>query len=128
MPLYTITMQTESLTSESRARLASQITELHSKYAGVPRNWVHIIFQQYERDSGFTAGAPAKAVALTLMIRTGRSDEYKRGLLTQLWKLLQTATGAPDDQMVVGILEVSANQAMEMGEVMPSVDQIDARA
>jgi phenylpyruvate tautomerase PptA (4-oxalocrotonate tautomerase family) len=67
------------------------------------------------------SGEPAATVALTLLIRAGRSDEYKRGLLTRLWKLLQTATRAPDDQIVIGIQEVPASQAMEMGQIMPDI-------
>jgi hypothetical protein len=40
-------------------------------------------------------------------------------LIQRLWKLFQTATGAPDDQIVIGIQEVPASQAMEVGQVMP---------
>jgi len=98
-----------------------ELTTLHSDYAGVPKNWVHVVFQDYAPGSGFTAGEPAATAALTLLIRTGRSPEYKRELLQRLWKLLQTATGAPDDQIVIGIQEVPASQAMEMGKVMPDV-------
>jgi hypothetical protein len=42
-------------------------------------------------------------------------------LLKRLWGLLQSATGAPDDQIVIGIQEVPASQAMEMGQIMPDV-------
>jgi len=31
------------------------------------------------------------------------------------------ATGAPDDQIVIGIQEVAPSQAMEMGQIMPDV-------
>ena len=58
---------------------------------------------------------------LTLLIRTGRSPEYKRKLLQRLWTLFQTATGAPDDQIVIGIQEVAPSQAMEMAQIMPDV-------
>ena len=60
-------------------------------------------------------------MALTLLIRTGRSPDYKRGLLKRVWELLQSATGAPDDQIVIGIQEVAPSQAMEMGEIMLEV-------
>src|ERR1700733_13629167 len=103
MPLYTVTTQAGALSDGAKARLASELTTLHSEYAGVPKNWVHIIFHEYAAGTGFTAGEPAAAVALTLLIRTGRSAEYKRELLTRLWKLVQAATGAPDDQIVLGI-------------------------
>ncbi|MFM0247071.1 tautomerase family protein [Paraburkholderia sediminicola] len=121
MPLYTITIQDGVLGSEAKTSLAMELTTLHSDYAGVPKNWVHVVFQDYAPGSGFTAGEPAATAALTLLIRTGRSPEYKRELLQRLWKLLQTATGAPDDQIVIGIQEVPASQAMEMGKVMPDV-------
>ena len=39
----------------------------------------------------------------------------------RLWELLQEATGAPDDQIVIGIQEVPPSQAMEMGQIMPDV-------
>jgi phenylpyruvate tautomerase PptA (4-oxalocrotonate tautomerase family) len=121
MPLYTVTTQAGVLSSAAKANLAVELTTLHSEYSGVPKNWVHIIFQDYGQGSGFTAGEASATAALTLLIRTGRSAEYKRGLLTRIWKLFQAATGAPDDQIVIGIQELPASQAMEMGQVMPDV-------
>jgi phenylpyruvate tautomerase PptA (4-oxalocrotonate tautomerase family) len=121
MPLYTVMTQAGVLSGEAKATLASEVTALHSEYAGVPRNWVHIVFQEYAPGNGFTAGEAAATAALTLLIRTGRSSEYKRGLLKRLWELLQDATGAPDDQIVLGIQEVAPSQAMEMGQSMPDV-------
>ena len=121
MPLYTILTQAGSLGDRKKTEIAGKLADLHSEYAGVPRNWIHVVFQDYAPGSGFTAGKPASTVALTLVIRTGRSDEYKQGLLLRLWDLMQQSTGAPDDQLVVGIQELPASQAMEMGKPMPSV-------
>ena len=121
MPLYTLITQDGVLSGDAKATLAMELTTLHSEYAGVPSNWVHVVFQDYASGSGFTAGEPAATAALTLLMRTGRSPEYKRELLQRLWKLFQTATGAPDDQIVVGIQELPASQAMEMGRIMPDV-------
>jgi phenylpyruvate tautomerase PptA (4-oxalocrotonate tautomerase family) len=92
MPLYTVTTQTGLLDSAAKAKLASELTTLHADYSGVPRNWVHIVFQDYAPGSGFTAGEVAATAALTLLIRTGRSPEYKRELLKRIWKLVQEAT------------------------------------
>jgi phenylpyruvate tautomerase PptA (4-oxalocrotonate tautomerase family) len=121
MPLYTVTTQAGVLGNEAKAKLAGEITALHSEFSGVPKNWVHIVFAEYAPGNGFTAGEPAATAALTLLIRTGRSPEYKRRLLKRLWELLQGATGAPDDQIVLGIQEVPPSQAMEMGQIMPDV-------
>jgi phenylpyruvate tautomerase PptA (4-oxalocrotonate tautomerase family) len=121
MPLYTIDTQAGVLDQPGRADLAEKLTNLHSEYSGVPKNWVHVIFSEFPAGHGFTAGAPAETASLTVLIRAGRSADYKRGLLIKLWGLLQEATGSPDGQLVIGIQEVPASQAMEMGKVMPDV-------
>jgi phenylpyruvate tautomerase PptA (4-oxalocrotonate tautomerase family) len=121
MPLYTVSTQTGVLTDETRAALAESLTAFHCDYSGVARSWVHVIFQEYSPGRGYSAGSAAPAAALTLLIRTGRSVEYKRGLMKRLWEFLQSATRAPDDQIVIGIQEGPPSQAMEMGQLMPEV-------
>jgi len=123
MPLYTITTRAGVLGDAAKARLAGELTSFHCEYSGVPKNWVHVVFHDYPAGNGFTAGEPAPTAALTLLIRTGRSPDYKRGMLKRLWELLQGATGAPDDQIVLGIQEVPPSQAMEMGQIMPEVGE-----
>jgi phenylpyruvate tautomerase PptA (4-oxalocrotonate tautomerase family) len=122
MPLYTVTTQAGVLSTGAKATLAAELTAFHAEYAGVPKNWVHVVFQEYAEGNGFTAGEVAATAALTLLIRSGRSAEYKRGMLKRLWELVQNATGAADDQIVLGIQEVPSSQAMEMGQIMPDVD------
>ena len=121
MPLYTLVTQKGTLDRHAKAHLARQLTSFHSEYAGVSPNWVHVVFKDFEPGDGFSAGEQAATTALTVLIRTGRSADYKTGMLTQLWNLFQGATGAPDDQIVIGIQEVSPSQAMEMGRVTPDV-------
>ena len=121
MPLYTITTQTDQLNGPAKADLATKLTAFHAEYAGVPKNWVHIVFHEYPIGSGFSAGRPSPTVSLTLLIRTGRPADYKREMLKRLWSLVQAATGAPDEEIVLGIQEVPASQAMEMGQVMPDI-------
>ena len=121
MPLYTVVTQAGALNEKAKAKLAGDLTTFHAEYSGIPKNWVHIVFQDYALGAGFTAGEASATAALTLLIRTGRSPEYKRGLLKRVWELFQDATGAPDDQIVLGIQEVPPSQAMEMGQIMPDV-------
>ena len=121
MPLYTVTTQAGVLSGEAKAKLADELATFHSDYSGVPKTWVQVVFQDYAPGSGFTAGKPSAVAALILQIRTGRSVEYKRGLVQRLWELLQHATGAPDNQIVIGVNEVPPSQAMEMGKIMPEV-------
>ena len=121
MPLYTVTTQAGVLGTAAKAELADKLTAFHAEYAGVPKNWVHIVFHEYPIGSGFTAGRPSPTAALTLLIRSGRSADYKKEMLKRLWSLMQTATGAPDEEIVLGIQEVPSSQAMEMGRIMPDV-------
>jgi phenylpyruvate tautomerase PptA (4-oxalocrotonate tautomerase family) len=122
MPLYTITTLAGVLGGQSKADLAARPKALPSESAGVSKNWVHVAFQDYAIGSGFTAGEPAATASSTLLIRSGRSAEYEHGLSTRLWKLLEGATRAPDDQIVAGIQEMPSSQAMEMGQIMPEVE------
>jgi phenylpyruvate tautomerase PptA (4-oxalocrotonate tautomerase family) len=121
MPLYTVMTQVGVLDGPGKAALADKLTAFHSEYAEVPKNWVHIVFQEYPAGSGFTAGRPSPTDSLTLLIRTGRSADYKREMLKRLWSLVQAATGAPDEEIVLGIQEVPSSQAMEMGKIMPDI-------
>jgi phenylpyruvate tautomerase PptA (4-oxalocrotonate tautomerase family) len=121
MPLYTITTQADILDSPAKADLAHKLTTFHVEYAAVPEKWVHVVFHEYPRGNGFSAGKPSPTAALTLLIRSGRSAEYKREMLKRLWTLLQAATGASDEEIVLGIQEVPSSQAMEMGQVMPDI-------
>jgi phenylpyruvate tautomerase PptA (4-oxalocrotonate tautomerase family) len=123
MPLYTVTTQAGVLSGEAKARLADELAAFHADYSGVPKTWVQVVFQDYAPGSGFTAGKPSAVAALILQIRTGRSAEYKRGLVQRLWELLQHATGASDDRIVIGVNEVPPSQAMEMGKIMPEVGE-----
>lgn len=101
MPLYSVTTQSCALNDAAKADLAAKLTTMHSELAG-------------ER---------AATASLTVLIRTGRSPEYKRKMLKLLLDLLRQATGAPDDQIAIGIQEVPASQAMEMGQIMPDTAQ-----
>jgi phenylpyruvate tautomerase PptA (4-oxalocrotonate tautomerase family) len=128
MPLHTVNTQEGSLGDDAKTELAGKLTALHCEMSGVPKNWVHVVFHDYAAGSGFTAGEPAAAVALAVLIRTGRSSEYKRELLKSLWRLLQVATGAPDDQIVIGVQGIPASQAMEIGQIMPDVAEPSVRS
>ncbi|MBY5705747.1 hypothetical protein HFO38_24025 [Rhizobium leguminosarum] len=121
MPLYNIMTRANSLSSETKAALAAELTAFHSRFADVPTKWVHIVFLDYAADSGFSNGSPSPTVTLTLLIRSGRSAEYKRQLLAKIWELLQAATNAPDEEIVISLQEGDASNAMEMGKILPDV-------
>ena len=85
MPLYMVATQAGSLSDAAKAKLAGELIILHAENADVPKNWVHVIFQDYAPENGFTAGEPEATASLLVTIRTGRSGDYKHGLLTRPW-------------------------------------------
>lgn len=121
MPLYTVFTEEGVLSREAMVALAAEITDFHCKLSGVDRNFVKIVFDSFPKGNGFVGGEDTAPVALTVLIRAGRSADYKTKMATELWTMVQRATGARDPQMVVGIEELSASQAMEMGKIMQDV-------
>ena len=69
MPLYTVTTQIGVLSTAAKAKFAAEVTTFHSEYSGTPKNWIHIVFQDYPQGSGFTAGRSSATATLTLLIR-----------------------------------------------------------
>ena len=117
-----VSTQSGGLTGEAKAALAEELTAFHRACAGVPRNWVHVIFQEYAPGNGYTAGKAAAAAALTLLIRTSRSVEYKGDSSSAYGNSCRAPHAPPDDQIVIGIHEVPPSPAMEMGQIMPEVE------
>jgi len=121
MPLYRIATQEGLLSSEAKAALAEQITDFHCRMAGLDKVFVKILFDTFPAGDGFVGGESAPAVTLTVLVRVGRSVDYKHEMLRGLWSLLQRATAAADAQMLVAIEEAPASNAMEMGQIMPEI-------
>jgi phenylpyruvate tautomerase PptA (4-oxalocrotonate tautomerase family) len=122
MPLYTISTEEGTLSPEAKSALALEITEFHHKLTGLDKDFVKIIYSTFPRGDGFVAGDTAAAAILTVLIRIGRSADYKRKMLLELWTILKRATNATDRQMLLAIQEAPASQAMEMGQIMSELD------
>jgi phenylpyruvate tautomerase PptA (4-oxalocrotonate tautomerase family) len=122
MPLYRISTRNDALSSEAKAALAAEITEFHCKMTGLDKSFVKLIFETFPADHGFVGGETGAATILTVLIRAGRSTDYKHQMLRQLWAMLQRATGATDADMLVAIQEAPASNAMEMGQIMPELE------
>ncbi len=121
MPLYSIATQNGAVSVEAKAGLAAQITDFHCRLTGLDKAFVKIICDTFPAGDGFVSGKAGAAVILTVLIRGGRSSDYKRNMLLQLSSMLQSATGARDEQMLVAIQEAPASQALEMGQIMPEL-------
>jgi len=121
MPLYRLYLQADMLSDQDKAAFAAKITKFHCDLTGLEPAYVKVLFAILGRGDTFVAAAARPVAILTVLIRAGRSTEYKQNMVRQLWMMLQTATRATDEQMLVAIEEAPASQAMEMGLVMPDL-------
>src|SRR6202035_1541296 len=121
MPLYTAITEHDSVSDETKARIAEEITRIHAAVMKVPKNFVRVVFFSYPKHSGYTAGEEAPTAALNCVLRSGHTVEEKTNLLKQLWSLFQERTGLATDQLAISLQEIPPSNAMEMGQVMQAV-------
>jgi phenylpyruvate tautomerase PptA (4-oxalocrotonate tautomerase family) len=121
MPLYTVITEQDFVSDETKARIAQEITRIHSAVMKVPKNFVRVVFLSYPQHSGFAAGEEASTAALNCVLRSGHTVEEKTNLLKQLWSMFQKLTGIATEQLAISLQEIPSSHAMEMGQIMPEV-------
>jgi phenylpyruvate tautomerase PptA (4-oxalocrotonate tautomerase family) len=121
MPLYTVITQEDCLSTETKSRIAEEITRIHSTVMNVPKNFVRVVFLSYAVGSGYTAGRAAPTAAVNCILRSGHGVAEKADMLRQLWSMFQNLTGITTDQLALSLQEISSSNAMEMGQIMQSV-------
>jgi phenylpyruvate tautomerase PptA (4-oxalocrotonate tautomerase family) len=121
MPLYTVITQDGTVSIETKAKIAEEITRIHTIVMKVPKNFVRVVFLSYPKGSGFTAGEQAPTAALNCVLRSGHTQEEKTDMLQQLWTIFQSLTGIAMDQLALSLQEIPSSNAMEMGQIMQAV-------
>src|ERR1700688_2808621 len=123
MPLYTVITQEHALSGETKLKMADEITRIHTAVMKVPRSFVRVVFLSYPAGSGYTAGVEAPTAALICVLRSGHSMAEKNDMLQQLWSMFQILTGIANDHLAISLQEIPSGNAMEMGQIMPSLGQ-----
>ena len=121
MPLYTVITQEHELSSETKLKMADEITRIHTAVMKVPGGFVRVVFLSYPAGSGYTAGVEAPTAALNCVLRSGHSMAEKGDVLQQLWSMFQDLTGIATDQLAISLQEIPSSNAMEMGQIMQAV-------
>jgi phenylpyruvate tautomerase PptA (4-oxalocrotonate tautomerase family) len=121
MPLYTAITQEGTVSIETKAKIAEEITRIHASVMKVPKGFVRVVFVSYPKGSGFTGGSEAPTAALSCVLRTGHTVEEKTDMLKQLWAMFQDLTGVATDQLALSLQEIPPSNAMEMGHIMQAV-------
>src|SRR5262245_58121128 len=116
MPTYSVTSVEGCLDAPKRAKIASEITHIHSKTTGAPTYFAQVIFTEIAPDYHFVGEVPLKGhqVFVNGQIRGGRSAESKDSLIAQI-----PATVAEASNVWVYITHLAPRQMVEFGHVLP---------
>jgi phenylpyruvate tautomerase PptA (4-oxalocrotonate tautomerase family) len=121
MPFYTAITQERTVSAETKAKIAEEITLIHTSVMRVAKNFVRVVFLSYPKGSGFTGGEQAPTASLNCVLRSGHTLEEKTDMLQQLWAMFQGLTGVATDQLGLSLQEIPSSNAMEMGQIMQAV-------
>jgi phenylpyruvate tautomerase PptA (4-oxalocrotonate tautomerase family) len=121
MPLYTVISQDGTVSAETKAKIAEDITRIHTIVMKVPKSYVRLVFLSYPQGSGFCGGVQAPTASLNCVLRSGHTLEEKTDMLQQLWAMFQGLTGIATDQLALSLQEIPSSNAMEMGQIMQAV-------
>src|ERR1700727_2855194 len=109
MPLYTAITQAATVSAETKAKSAEEITRIHTTVMKVPTNFVRVVFLSYPKGSGFAGGVQAPTASLNCVLRSGHTLEDKTDMLQQLWKMFQSLTGIATDQLARSLVEIPSS-------------------
>jgi phenylpyruvate tautomerase PptA (4-oxalocrotonate tautomerase family) len=119
MPVYTCTAAQGTLTSESKASLAAEITRIHAAINHVPAAYVNVIFSEPPSESVFAGGVPGTPLIITGWARRGHPQEDTTRLALELSSAAVRVTGVEEEHVMVVIEDSPARSAVEGGQVLP---------
>ncbi|OMC07094.1 tautomerase [Mycolicibacter heraklionensis] len=119
MPVYTCTTAESTLSADTKAKLAAEITRVHSMINHVPGTYVNVVFHELARDNVFTDGQPAQPLLISGWVRTGHPAAQSSQLVAEVAAAASRVTGIPAKRVLVVIENSPAHFAIEGGRVLP---------
>jgi len=121
MPTYIVRYSNFKLSQKQKNLIAKDITTTHSKFTGANTFFAQVIFQKNEKNGHFMGGklVRTKEIYLNGQIRAGRTLKIKKQLILGLRKILAKNTKLKKDYVWVYLEDLSPDQMIEYGEVLP---------
>lgn len=119
MPVYTCTTAQGTLSGETKAALAAEITRIHAAVNHVPPAYVNVIFSEPPTDSVFVGGEPGTPLILTGWVRRGHPIEEATRLALELSAAAARLSGLDERQVLVVLQDGPAQAAIEGGRPLP---------
>ncbi|OBI03189.1 tautomerase [Mycolicibacter heraklionensis] len=126
MPVYTLTTAESTLSTDTKAQLAAEITRVHSTVNHVPGTYINVVFHELARDNVFTDGQPAQPLLINGWVRTGHPEAESSQLVAEVAAAASRITGIPANRVLVVIQNSPAHFAIEGGRVLPDPGEEEA--
>ncbi|MBG0851397.1 tautomerase family protein [Streptomyces spinoverrucosus] len=119
MPIYACTTAQGTLTAETKAQLAAEITRIHVDINHVPPAFVNVFFSELPKDSVFVGGEPGVPLLLTGWARRGHPQEETTRLALELSAAVSRIAGVQEKDVLVVIQDSPARSAVAAGRSLP---------
>ena len=121
MPTYTVTHSSLELNPQQKNQLAKGITEVHYRVTGANKYFAQVIFNEKSKGNHFMGGKIISEPQLFLygQIRSGRTAEVKKKLISDLRDVLINVSGLNKTNVWVYIIDLLPAQMIEYGEILP---------
>jgi phenylpyruvate tautomerase PptA (4-oxalocrotonate tautomerase family) len=119
MPVYEVLTTHGTLDTDERDKLAAHIVRVHTEETGSPSDFVQVIFPELPAGHSYTAGAVASPHIIRVQIRAGRPMTVRHAIITRLFDFYAGLTGADPMTILIAVMDVPAQWAMEGGMIMP---------
>ena len=121
MPTYTVTNSNFNLKTKQKKELAKEITKVHNIITGANTYFAQVIFNKTKNNNHFMGGKEVKEPSIFLhgQIRSGRSNNTKRKLISNLRDILVKKSKLDETQVWVYIVDIAPSQMIEYGAILP---------
>ena len=121
MPTYQCTTSAGLLDSETKQRIAGEITRIHQAVTGAASFFAQVIFSEIAAGDHYMGGKPLIGDHLFVHghIRAGRSAVDRQKIVSELVTALSAAAKLPPRSAWVYISEIPPRQMAEYGHILP---------
>ena len=126
MPVYTCTTVQSTLSADTKADLAGELTRIHSMINHVPGTYVNVVFHELPPENVYSGGQPAQPLLINGWVRTGHPEAQSSQLVAEVAAAASRVTGIPAQRILVVIQNSPAHFAIEGGWVLPAPGEEEA--
>ena len=122
MPFYQFIIPSDSPSAGLKQEIAAAVTKVHTTVTGAPARYVNVSFVEVPPGNLLVGDEPVDHGRLVGIIRSGRTPETKRALITGLADAWSDVTGEPRDGFALFLSEMPGAMVMEYGETLPEAE------